>query len=56
MKILLISSYIFGYMDFAVEEMKRQGHEVEVLYYEDAPLKFEYNNIHIYTFNNNKSK
>lgn len=45
MKVLLISSYIFGYMDFAVEEMKRQGHEVEVLYYEDAPLKFEYNNI-----------
>ncbi|MDG4947023.1 glycosyltransferase family 4 protein [Weeksellaceae bacterium KMM 9713] len=45
MKILLISSYIFGYMDFAVEEMKRQGHEVEVLYYEDAPLKFEYKNI-----------
>lgn len=32
-------------MDFAVEEMKRQGHEVEVLYYEDAPLKFEYKNI-----------
>lgn len=45
MKILLISSYIFGYMDFAVEEMKRQGHEVEVIYFENHTLKFEYKNI-----------
>ena len=45
MKILLISSYIFGYMDFAVEEMKLQGHEVDVLYYENDPLQFQYNNI-----------
>lgn len=44
MKILLISSYIFGYMDFAVEEMKKQGHDVDVLYYEDKPLRFEYRN------------
>lgn len=45
MKILLISSYIFGYMDLAVEEMKRQGHEVEVLYYESDPLQFQYQNL-----------
>lgn len=45
MRILLISSYIFGYMDFAVEEMQRQGHEVEVFYYEQEPLSFSYKNI-----------
>lgn len=45
MKILLISSYIFGYMDFAVEEMKRQGHEVEVFYFEDESLDFQYKSI-----------
>ena len=45
MKILLISSYIFGYMDFAVEEMKRQGHEVEVFYFENESLDFQYKSI-----------
>ena len=44
MKILLISSYIFGYMDIAVAEMRRQGHEVTVFYYEEPPLKFSYQN------------
>ncbi|MDO5655196.1 MAG: hypothetical protein Q4G27_03555 [Flavobacteriaceae bacterium] len=44
MKILLISSYIFGYMDVAVAEMRRQGHEVTVFYYENPPLMIEYQN------------
>lgn len=32
-------------MDFAIEEMRKQGHDVEVLYYENSPLQFKYNNI-----------
>lgn len=31
-------------MDFAVEEMRRQGHEVDVFYYENEPLNFKYSN------------
>lgn len=44
MKVLIISSYIFGYMDFAVEEIKRQGHETEVFYYDKPPFEFRYKN------------
>lgn len=32
-------------MDFAVEEMKRQGHEVEVYYYDKPPFEFRYKNL-----------
>ena len=31
-------------MEYAVEEMKRQGHEVEVYYYDKPPLLFQYKN------------
>lgn len=31
-------------MDFAVEEIKRQGHEVEVFYYDKPPFEFSYKN------------
>lgn len=44
MKVLIISSYIFGYMDFAVKEMKRQGHEVNILYYDKPPFVYAYKN------------
>lgn len=44
MKVLLISSYIFGYMDYAVQEMKYQGYEVTFYYYNKPPLEFEYKN------------
>lgn len=44
MNVLLISSYVFGYMDFAVDEMRNQGHEVEVYYYDKPPFEFSYQN------------
>ena len=42
MRILLISSYIFGYMNAVVKALTQMGLNVEVLYYENEPLKFRY--------------
>ena len=42
MKVLFISSYLFGYLDYAVEEMKRQGHEVTYLNYDRTPFEYVY--------------
>lgn len=44
MKVLLISSYTFGYLDYAVEEMKSQGHKVVYFYYDRPPFKYSYKN------------
>ncbi|MFV0305209.1 MAG: hypothetical protein ACK5IC_07000 [Moheibacter sp.] len=44
MKILIVSSYIFGYIDFLVEELRNQGYEVQVMYYEKDPLLYQYKN------------
>lgn len=45
MKILLISDYLYGYMDVAADEMKRQGHQVEALYFDKKPLQLDKNNL-----------
>lgn len=44
MKVLIISSYIFGYMDYAVEEMKKEGYDVTCFYFDQPPLEFHYKN------------
>lgn len=41
MKILLISDYVYGYMDVAANEIKRQGHQVETLYFDKKPLQLD---------------
>ncbi len=42
MKVLFISSYLFGYLDYVVDEMKRQGHEVTYLNYDKPPFEYIY--------------